>query len=60
MEENSIFMGLEYMVCDLAKLIDSKEISLNNRDIGFIFKQIIKGVKHLHDNWILHRVYPLV
>lgn len=55
-EEESLFMGLEYMVCDLSRIIDDSEISLNNNDIKNIFKQIVEGVKHLHDNWILHRV----
>jgi len=54
-EERSTFVVLEYMTCDLAKLIERKDIQLKESEIKFIFHQILTGTKHLHDNWILHR-----
>lgn len=55
-EDGSLFMALEYMVCDLGKLIDTSNISLNHQEISYIFYHIVKGMNHLHQNWILHRV----
>jgi serine/threonine protein kinase len=55
-EKGSLFMALEYMVCDLGKLIDTSNISLNHQEISYIFYHIVKGMNHLHENWILHRV----
>ena len=54
-EQFELFMALEYMVCDLGKLIDTKTVPMNNKDIKLIFKNITEGVNHLHNNWILHR-----
>lgn len=47
---------MECMVCDLGKLIDEERVVLTEEDIVDIFKQILLGVNHLHQNWILHRV----
>lgn len=54
--DNTVYLVLDYMVCDLGKLIDSKNVSLNHQDISYIFHRIVKGICHLHQNWILHRV----
>ena len=42
-----IYLVLDYMVCDLGKLIDDK-VSLNHQDISYIFYNIVAGIKHLH------------
>jgi len=54
-QENMMYLVLDYMVCDLGKLIDEK-VNLNHQDISYIFFKIVTGIKHLHENWILHRV----
>lgn len=50
------FVAMEYLTCDLAALIDKKRTILIDSDIKYIFRDICRGVKALHDNWILHRV----
>ena len=46
--DNMVYLVLDYMVCDLGKLIDSKNVSLNHQDISYIFYNIVKGINHLH------------
>ena len=58
-EDGSLFMALEYMVCDLGKLVDTSNVSLNHQEISYIFYNIVKGMNFLHENWILHRVRNL-
>lgn len=55
-EKQNNFMALEYCTCDLGKLIDTKEVIMNEDDVKYIFYQILLGLKHLHDNWVMHRV----
>lgn len=55
-EDGALFMALDYMVCDLGKLIDTGSVSLNHQEISYVFYNIVKGMNHLHENWILHRV----
>lgn len=56
MENENIYLAMECMVCDLAKLIDDEKVVFSEDDIADIFRQILLGVNHLHKNWILHRV----
>lgn len=35
-QENMMYLVLDYMVCDLGKLIDEK-VNLNHQDISYIF-----------------------
>ena len=58
-ENQNIYLAMECMVCDLAKLIDEAnkgKVVISESDIVGIFKQILSGVNYLHKNWILHRV----
>ncbi len=56
MENENIYLAMECMVCDLAKLVDDEKVVFSEDDIADLFKQILLGVNHLHKNWILHRV----
>ncbi len=56
---NSLFIILEY--CDggdLYKLIQYRKINhskFEEKQIWYIFSQICQGLKHLHENGIIHR-----
>lgn len=52
----SIYLAMECLVCDLAKLIDDPAVIMKEGDIAQIFKQILLGLQCLHQKWILHRV----
>ena len=55
-ENDNIYLAMECLVCDLAKLIDDEKVTFTEEDIADIFRQVVLGVNHLHKNWILHRV----
>jgi hypothetical protein len=52
----NLYIAMECMVCDLAKLIDDPKVVMTETDIAIIFQQILLGVEHLHKQWVLHRV----
>jgi hypothetical protein len=52
----NLYLAMECLVCDLAKLIDDPKVIMTEADIAIIFKQILQGVEHLHKQWVLHRV----
>ena len=51
----SIYLALEYAPTDLDKLLKDKSISLEERDIRGIFRQILEGMMFLHSQFVLHR-----
>ena len=55
-EEGNIYMAMDYMSCDLAKIIDDPKVTITEEDIVHIFRQVLQGLEHLHKNWVLHRV----
>ena len=54
-KESKICMSMKFYDTDLSKLIDSKKIKLEKKEIKYIIKEIIKGLNYLHINKILHR-----
>lgn len=58
-ENKSIFLAMDYMVCDLARLLSDKKHVMTEGDIVHIFRQIVSAVDHLHKRWIMHRVVPV-
>ena len=55
-QNDKLYITIEYMTCDLGKLIDDQRYKMNEEDIKYIFKSIIDGVDFMHKNWIMHRV----
>lgn len=51
---NSAFIIMEYCEYDLKSILNSK-IKFSLYQIKYIMKQIIRGIKTLHENWIIHR-----
>jgi serine/threonine protein kinase len=49
----SFYMVLEYMTCDLSRLLSQANLSV--ADIKYIFYEIVSAVRVLHENWIMHR-----
>lgn len=55
-EKNSkICIQMKYYKTDLSKIIDSKNLKLEKKEIKYIIKKITESLHHLHKNNILHR-----
>jgi cell division cycle 2-like protein len=52
---DSIFMLMEYMEHDLRGLIESIRQPFSQSEVKCLMLQLLEGMKHLHDNWALHR-----
>ena len=52
---DSIFMVMEYMEHDLKGLMESIKQPFSQSEVKCLMLQLFDGVKHLHDNWVLHR-----
>lgn len=55
-QNQKIYLAMEYMSADLGKIIQGVEFKINEEDIKYLFKSIVKGIHFLHQSWILHRV----
>jgi len=53
--QKTIFLVLDYMETDLAKLIQNKAVMLKEEHIKNIMLQILNGLAYLHSNFIMHR-----
>mmetsp|Transcript_15426 Transcript_15426/g.39286 ORF Transcript_15426/g.39286 Transcript_15426/m.39286 type:complete len:322 (+) Transcript_15426:100-1065(+) len=51
---NNIFIIMEYCEYDLKSILNSN-VNFSMPQIKFIMKQLIRGLKILHENWIIHR-----
>ncbi|KAE9610126.1 hypothetical protein Lal_00006352 [Lupinus albus] len=49
------FMVMEYMEHDLKELMKAKKHPFSIGEIKSMMKQLIEGVKYIHDNWVIHR-----
>lgn len=54
-ENQNAYMVLEYFPIDMGKYLDTSEFLFTEKDIKHIFYNVLIGLKHLHDNYILHR-----
>ncbi|KAI9108804.1 hypothetical protein K1719_020109 [Acacia pycnantha] len=52
---DGVFMVMEYMECDLKGLIRMMKRPFSTGEIKSLMMKLLKGVKYLHDNWVLHR-----
>ncbi|KAL8052719.1 hypothetical protein ABFX02_05G024000 [Erythranthe guttata] len=52
---DSIFMVMEYMEHDLKALMESMKQPFSQSEVKCLMLQLLRGVKYLHDNWVLHR-----
>lgn len=51
----SIFLSMEFCEQDLAHLLDNMQNSFSESEVKCIVLQVLKGLKYLHGNFILHR-----
>ncbi|KAJ3429207.1 cyclin-dependent kinase 10 [Anaeramoeba flamelloides] len=53
--KKNISMVFEYCDNDLEKLINNKEVILEQRQVKEIMHQLISGLEFIHTRWVLHR-----
>ncbi|GAB0096257.1 cyclin-dependent kinase 10 [Sergentomyia squamirostris] len=51
----SIFLSLEYCEQDLASLLDNMQTNFSESQVKCLILQVLRGVKYLHENFIVHR-----
>uniref|UniRef100_A0A1B0DIR3 cyclin-dependent kinase n=1 Tax=Phlebotomus papatasi TaxID=29031 RepID=A0A1B0DIR3_PHLPP len=51
----SIFLSLEYCEQDLASLLDNMQTNFSESQVKCLILQVLRGVKYLHENFIIHR-----
>lgn len=52
---NKIYMVMEYMEHDMKMLMRSLPQPFHHAEVKCLLKQLLEGVKCMHENWILHR-----
>lgn len=51
----SIFVSMEYCEQDLASLLDNMSTPFTESQVKCLVLQVLKGLKYLHNNFIVHR-----
>lgn len=52
---SSIFLSMEYCEQDLASLLDNMTSPFTESQVKCLMLQVLKGLKYLHSNYIVHR-----
>ncbi|KAF6148953.1 hypothetical protein GIB67_026698 [Kingdonia uniflora] len=52
---DDIFMVMEYMEHDLKALMETKPQPFSQSEVKCLMLQLLEGVNHLHENWVIHR-----
>ena len=53
--KDKIFIAMEFLEHDLKSLMESMKSKFTVGEVKTLMRQLLAGVDHLHDNWILHR-----
>eukprot|EP00871_Galdieria_phlegrea_P000395 jgi/Galph1/1356/GphlegSOOS_G5971.1 len=54
-KKSSIYLVFEYMEHDLAGLMDTPSVHFTEAQVKCLLYQLIEGLKHCHDNRVIHR-----
>lgn len=52
---DKVYMVMEYVEHDLKTLMDSMKEAFTIGEVKTLMIQLLRGVQHLHDNWVIHR-----
>jgi cell division cycle 2-like protein len=52
---DKIYIVMDYVEHDLKSLMESMKESFSMGEVKTLMLQLLRGVAHLHDNWIIHR-----
>ena len=52
---NSIFMVMELSTHDLKSVLERQKQPFTLAEVKTLMQQLLSGVEHIHDNWVLHR-----
>ena len=52
---DKIYLVMDYVEHDLKSLINSMQKPLLICEVKTLMIQLLRGIAHLHDNWIIHR-----
>jgi len=53
--KDKIFIAMEFLEHDLKGLMETMKSKFTIGEVKTLMRQLLAGVGHLHDNWILHR-----
>lgn len=54
-KRDGVFLVFEYCEHDMAHLIDHMGKRFSESEVKNLVLQLLKGVEHLHEHWIIHR-----
>lgn len=52
---DNVFMVMEYFENDLKHVMEQKMVVFDKGAVKCLMEQLLKGVKHMHDHWYIHR-----
>eukprot|EP00698_Gefionella_okellyi_P021746 TRINITY_DN711_c0_g1_i1.p1 TRINITY_DN711_c0_g1~~TRINITY_DN711_c0_g1_i1.p1 ORF type:complete len:330 (-),score=56.04 TRINITY_DN711_c0_g1_i1:426-1415(-) len=52
---DSLYLVFEYCEHDMAALLDAMPAPFSEAEVKCLFRQVLIAVKHLHDNYVIHR-----
>ena len=52
---DKVYMVMEYVEHDMKSLMESMKEPFTIGEVKTLMMQLLRGVQHLHNNWIIHR-----